>query len=979
MIESSLPPTRALHPLSPPLAPNPECADLAYTHWKQQLQQQDAVWSKRFGPLIEKKRDLFAAILSASPHMTELLQSCWQILPDILVHGATQTARHIIDATRGCKAGRDAPEASAPPAGRFLRRQRKRMALTVAIADLQGSWSLPTFTKTLSAFADAAFARALRVALGKFLGRELCDAALERCGIVVLALGKLGGKELNYSSDVDLLLFHQPRRLSELGFAPGERNILRLARQFLLLLEEVTVDGRVFRVDLRLRPCATPIVLDIEAALQYYRNLGQNWERAAMIKARFSAGDRDLGAYFLKEMRPFVWRRSLDFYALQDMQNIRRQIDARQRPVGENLSGYNLKLGRGGIRDIEFYVQLQQLIWGGRDSSLQSASTEGALRALCEAGHITQHISGTLHDAYRFLRCSEHRLQMLRDRQTHSIPSASEERRVFAAFAGHRREETFADKLRKVTEDVAEITTLSFREDDSAVSRKNLLGQVSFSGFRQPEQARRIVEHWRCGRYRATRLSRAVEAMGRTLPNLLDAFRASGDADLALRRFDGFLAHLQMSGTQFFCMLEGQPILLNLLAEIMGAAPTLADMLGRHPKLLESVFDSNFLVDFPGKFALQRACRRAFREGRGLEAKLEACQRFVAEQRFRIDVGTLRRIWSPATGLRATSMLSEIVVRRLFTEVYRSFVGQHGLLPGDGLAILSFGKLASYEMQTSSDLDIVFVYDGPTDEVRSDGRKPLWTSSYYIKLSQRLVSALQMPTAQGRLFSVDIRLRPSGISGPLASSIDSFLSYHRKKAWTWEHLALTHSRVIAGKPCLRRKLSSLLRGLLSMARDASALLRDVQEMWHMQAKERTQRGPWDLKNGPGGLVDLEFAAQYLQLRHGANVPLILDPSATAALQKCIRRKCVPPEPARAVILAGGALLATQTLVRITIGESATEDIPTLTAEHLARTLEVADKQSLIEKREELRATILSFTESILGRRTNRGAFTTQKS
>jgi glutamate-ammonia-ligase adenylyltransferase len=781
-----------------------------------------------------------------------------------------------------------------------LRVLRRRAALAIALADLAGWWPLERVTGSLSAFAEASLDLVVRhllasaAASGDLSLADPSDPARDS-GFVVLGMGKLGARELNYSSDIDLILLYDAEKVRYGGRQGVQPFFTRLAQELVRMMAERTAEGYVFRTDLRLRPdpASTPPALSLIAALTYYESAGQNWERAALIKARPVAGDRTAGAAFLAELRPFLWRKHLDFAAIQDIHSIKRQINAHRGGGQIAVPGHNIKLGRGGIREIEFFAQTQQLIWGGRLPELRLSGTCEALAALAAAGRISTEAADAMTEAYRFLRRIEHRLQMIDDAQTHTLPVDAEGLRRLAIFAGFASAEDFAAELTRHFAAVESHYAGLFEESPSLAAPGNLVFTGSEDdpetlktllglGFAEPAAAAAIVRGWHHGRHRATRSQRARELLTELAPGLLAAFGASANPDVALRRFDGFLGRLP-AGVQLFSLFYNNPGLLSLVAEIMSAGPRLADELSRRPSLLDGVLTAGFFEPLPPRPALAADLDRLLDGARHYEDVLTLVRRWVADRKFQVGVQLLRRHLDGGAAGEAFADIAETAVAALLPRVTAEFARAHGAVAGGAMLVLGLGKLGSREMTATSDLDLVLLYDAPDDSEASDGPRPLPVPTYYARLSQRFINALTVPTAEGPLYEVDMRLRPSGTAGPLAASFAAFRRYQGELAWTWEQMALTRARCIAGPDDLARRASAAVRGVLTRPRDPDRLVVEVADMRRRIAEQHREPPFLEVKHRRGGMIDIEFIAQYLQLREAAQRPFVLHQQTRAAL------------------------------------------------------------------------------------------------
>ncbi|MET0313448.1 MAG: bifunctional [glutamine synthetase] adenylyltransferase/[glutamine synthetase]-adenylyl-L-tyrosine phosphorylase [Hansschlegelia sp.] len=787
--------------------------------------------------------------------------------------------------------------------GATLRRARAETALLLAFADIGGLWDAARVTGALSDFADAAIAAATRSAL--LDAHEVGTIALpdpsdpeQGSGFFVLGMGKLGAHELNYSSDVDLIPFFDTQVVRVAEGEDATPVFVRVAQAMAKLLQERTAEGYVARVDLRLRPDpgSTPVALSRDAALAYYESVGQNWERAAMIKARVVAGDRAAGQAFLAELRPFIWRRSLDHAAISDIHAMKRQIHVHKGHGAIAVEGHNLKLGRGGIREIEFFVQTQQLVAGGRDPSLRSRGTVETLAGLAEAGWITAKARDELAEAYGFLRTIEHRLQMVEDAQTHTLPDDAQALDRFAWFAGYPGRDAFTEALTKrqkivqrhyarLFEDApplaATLGSLVFtgEEDDPET-----LSTIAGLGYAEPASVSSTVRGWHRGRYPSTHGPRARELLTELTPALLDAFARSGRPDAALNGFDKVLERTH-AGVALLALIRANPEILTLLAGVLGAAPRLSEMLARRPRVLDALLDPAFFGHLPTREELDERARRALAEARSYEDALDRARIAAQEMKALIALRVASGVVAAEQAGQAFARTADAMVSALFAHVEEELARAHGRIKGGTAALVALGKLGGEEMTAASDLDLILLYDHPDAAKDSDGARPLSPSQYYARLTQRLVAAISAPTGEGVLYDVDFRLRPSGRAGPLATRLRAFEAYQADEAETWEHMALSRARVIAGPVAFRRQVGRAIGKVLLRPRDAATLAKDVSAMRALLDKEKGAGGPWNLKHAPGGLVDVEFVAQALQLAFAAERPDLLFTAAVPALDR----------------------------------------------------------------------------------------------
>ena len=874
-------------------------------------------------------RGLLEAVFGGSPYLTELALKTPATVRRFLTDGPDAAVAAELAALRADSG----TETDTARLMRSFRQAKRRVALLIALADIGGLWPLERVTGALSDLAettlDLAVAHLLARAAGRGLLRPEAVAAPDASGLIVLGMGKLGARELNYSSDVDLIILYDADKVptdrpDDLG-----QTFSRMTRDLVRIMEERTVDGYVFRTDLRLRPDpgATPPAVSLAAAETYYTSLAQSWERAAMIKARPVAGDRAAGDGFLDFLTPFVWRRSLDFAAIQDIHAIKRQIHHHHGHGTVAIEGHDLKLGRGGIREIEFFVQMQQLIFGGREPKLRVRGTVAGLATLAEAGHVDRGTAASLAECYRFLRRVEHRIQMLEDHQTHALPQDPREVDALGRFLGFPDPASFrttlTDTLRLVEGRYAELfqedrppegsVTLVFAGVDDHPGTVETLQRL---GFARPSEAIGIVRGWLHGRYRALRSERARSLITGLVPRLLAIVGGTADPDATLHRLDGFLAKLP-AGVQLFSLFNVNPELLDLLIDILGFGGRIADYLTGHAGQLEAVLAPDFFTALPGREALAERLDAELATARDFEDMLDVLRRWTNDQRFRAAVHILRRLSETPACAAFLSDVTELALQALVPRVEAEFARRHGRFPQGGLALLAMGKLGGREMTIRSDLDLIMIHDAGADQL-SDGEKPIPPMVYYTRLIQRLVSAITAPTAQGALFEVDMRLRPSGNAGPLATSLDAFTTYQRSDAWTWEHMALTRARVIHASGPLRDDIDAEIRSVLCLRRDPDKLRRDIADMRGRMARQRDTSDIWNIKHFRGGLVDIEFIAQYLQLRHAADHPEILHQATAEVLGRAAEAGLLPPAEAEALLRALATWQRVQAFLRFAV-------------------------------------------------------------
>ncbi len=848
---------------------------------------------------------------------------------------------------------------------RILRRAKDAVHLSVAVADIARAWPLQRVTGAITDFADASLRAALslaareRAAAGDLIAHPAGSDEGPVPGFSLIAMGKMGAGELNYSSDIDFSVFFDAQALAVTEAREPRVAAVRLVAPLVRALEEVTPDGYVFRTDLRLRPDpgSTPVAVSIASAEHYYQTLGQNWERAAFIKARAAAGDRVCGRAFLASLEPFIWRKHLDFAAVEDVHSIKRQILSAHKSAELADPLFDVKLGRGGIRDIELFAQTQQLILGGRNKKLRSNSTLAALTALTEAGAIAESARAALSAAYVFFREVEHRIQMLEDAQTHHVPRDAETRAHVAALAGFGDLAAFDAELVRQRRIVSDIDHQLFGRGDSLADplgsliftgvedHAETLATIGKLGFANPSYVSQTIRGWHHGRIRAMRSERARELLTRLTPRLLRAFASAGEPDHAFSRFSSFFGGLS-AGVQVLALLDARPALLDLIARLLTLAPRLADALARRPALLDSLIEPRFNVpvaqDAMGARRLEIEALMAD-EG-GFEGKLNAARRFHREEAFRIGVQVLEGVASAAEAGAAHSDLAEACVAAMAQAALTETERQYGKQPG-AFVVLALGKFGGCELAERSDLDIMLIYDAP-----SDAAAP---GDFYTRLTQRLITALSSPTEEGSLYEIDTQLRPSGSKGPVAVRFSSFERYYAEEAWTWELQALTRARAVAGDAALGLRVMSAAHKTLAGSRDRAKILAEVADMRARMERERRGRGVWDLKLAPGGFVDIEFTAQALQLTEAAHAPDVIAANTGEAIQRLAGLGVIASETGSRLLHAWRVLSDVQQILRIAVdGEFSPETAP---APLLARLAGVIGASCADESEAKLRA------------------------
>ncbi|MEI9904127.1 MAG: bifunctional [glutamine synthetase] adenylyltransferase/[glutamine synthetase]-adenylyl-L-tyrosine phosphorylase [Asticcacaulis sp.] len=868
-----------LHPCGPVL--NAQAADYAIETLY------EVARAEGWRDVLERAEAAIRPVVASSPYLAGLMKRDPQRLRETLISAPEARLKAILLAVEALEAQAATVEVlDLNAAKKILRHLKADAHLLTALADLGDVWNLDHVTAALTRFADAVTAAALALVVrdetdkGRIVPFDKGERGVLP-GLFVLAMGKHGAGELNYSSDIDITFFCDLDRLPVAEHTDRQTFADRVARAVATLLSERTGDGYVFRVDLRLRPdpSSTPTVVSVPFALNYYESVGQNWERAAFIKARAVAGDAVEAKAFMTSLAPFIWRRSLDYPAIADIQSIKRQIHVYTVDERLDAAGHNLKLGAGGIREIEFFVQTQQLILGGRDPSLRSKRTLDALDALRRAGHLAPAVAKELKQAYIRLRNWEHRVQMIHDEQTHELPEDEGARLNVAALSGFSNLSRFdlavSRTLRLVNAHYGEL----FSESEPLSSS---FGSLVFTGveddpetiktlkrmgFDHPELVSATIRSWHHGRIPATRSERGRELFTRLVPRLLEALNETGTPQIAFTRFSVFFAALN-AGVQIQSLFLANPKLFRAVVEIMGFSPRLANLLARYPTSFDAMLDAGFF-DPLGEELDAIVAREVERVPDDLEAVMNALRRTVREQQFRIGMQILSgRLGTEAAGA-AYARLADACILHLAPLCLEDMVRQAGSLGGH-VAILALGKLGGQEMTATSDLDLMAVYmpDDPGAVSTVKGWAP---ETWFARFTQRLIAALSAPTHEGSLYEIDMQLRPTGAKGPVAVSLAAFENYYTKGADTWEFQALTRGRVVWSSSAdfadlVRLKCETILRRQRSPGETAL----DVLNMRALMEKERPAKGFWDFKLCIGGQVDCEFAAQYLQLVHAAD-------------------------------------------------------------------------------------------------------------
>jgi glutamate-ammonia-ligase adenylyltransferase len=785
------------------------------------------------------------------------LAMAMQVLPELTDLLAAENLDAALEYSRSAGAG-------AENVRQKLRREKRALALTLAIGDLAGRLSLTDVITRLSDFAD----RALDEALADIYATRYPDAPLE--GFSIIGLGKHGSHELNYSSDIDPIFIYDPDKIPVRGKEDPSDAARRIGQQLVEALNSRDADGYVFRVDMRLRPSpeVSPVALPVEAAISYYESSALAWEQAAFIRSRAAAGDPQLGRYFLETINPFIWRRSLDYGAIRNIGSVTAQIRDHYAAGQKFGPGFDLKRGRGGIRETEFYAQMHQLIFGGRQPDLRVPATRDALAALAHAGRIDGDKARVLSESYELYRVIEHRLQMVNDQQTHSLPDDMAALDRVARLHGLESGRTLLDLLAPHVDAVGNIYDDLIEPEDSArlpADEEKLVAVLAEKNLSEADTFLQAIKRWRSGKVTALRSAAAQESFEAILPDLVDAIATAPNPAKALARLDSLIDKLP-TAINFFRILEARPGLLEKLGQILSHAPVLADALSRRAELFDGLIDATALDLPPSVAELARQFSRT-EPGDDYQMLLDRVRARVGEKRFALGVQLIEG-WHDALEISAGyARVAEAAIQVLTDATIAEFEAVHGKIADGRLLILALGRLGGAALTHASDLDLIFLFSGD-HSAESDGKRPLGGTQYFNRLTARIVTALSVPTAAGPLYEVDTRLRPSGTQGPLAVTLESFYKYQRESAWTWEHMALTRARPVYGDEDLRELLQAEIRNILRKEREPEELRKAVRKMRLDIVEHKPPKGPLDTKLMEGGLVDWEFIIHFLQLKTG---------------------------------------------------------------------------------------------------------------
>ena len=770
-----------------------------------------------------------------------------------------------------------------------LRRFRQRHMMRIIWRDFCRLADTCETVRDTSLLAEACIAEALEIVqadLETRFGVPRGGRSGQRQQLIVLAMGKLGARELNVSSDIDLIF-----AFPEAGETDGDSRSIsneefftRVGRALIRALDQVTVEGFVFRVDMRLRPYGESgaLVHNFAALEEYYQDQGRDWERYALIKARPVTGEPERAGELMAALRPFVFRRYVDFGVIESLRGMKQMISSEVRRRGLQD---NVKLGHGGIREVEFIAQCFQLIRGGRDLGLQQRELLAVLQE-CEAlGCLPGDAVSELRAAYLFLRDSEHAIQGYQDKQTQALPQDAQAQVAMATVMGCASWESYRASLEEHRQRVAahfndliaapDENEATAAQDDLALWGEALSADALASlGYRQPEASFQALHDLQQSGRVLTLQAEGKARLEQFMPQLLHACVESEDPDLTLTRVLPLVVAVVRRSAYLVLLLENPPALDELVV-LCGASPWIADQLARHPVLLDELLDRASLYSAPDKAQVEDELRQqvARLATDDLEAQMDALRYFKASQVLRVAASELAGRLPLMQVSDKLTWIAEVILTQVLAAAWADLTNKYGLperaTGGSGFAIFGYGKLGGIELGYGSDLDLVFVSDG-ADQGVTDGERSIDNTVFYTRLGQRIIHILETRMAMGQLYEVDMRLRPSGNSGMLVSTLQGFSAYQRESAWTWEHQALVRARFVAGDPAVAEQVEAVRAEILCRRRDLDALAADVQQMRdrmreHLLPPTRLRQGQFDLKQGEGGIVDIEFMVQYAVL------------------------------------------------------------------------------------------------------------------
>ena len=794
---------------------------------------------------IKSDKNKLSAIFSTCPHLLQLSQFYASFyLPHILNSNWEFALNHITEEFKASLHNTSDEQQVL----RAIRIYKNQSHYVISMSELLGLMSIEKSCKSLSLVAEHAIQQTASYVL-----RQMGIQSMQRCGWTILAMGKLGAEELNYSSDLDLISLHSASAIH------SDKQFIELSQRLIYMLSTKTKDGNGWRIDMRLRPnpSATAISLDINTAIIYYESIARTWERAAFVRSRPIAGDTQLGTDFLSKIEPFIWRSTLDYSVIEDLQNWLRHL-----PIPKDYLGYDVKLGAFGIRHVELITHILQLLGGGRNFELRSNNTSKALIALEKSGWLASGKSDALIGCYYAWRRIEHRLQYQRDSHTHKLPKSEDAFEAFAYLMGYENNSSFRIALG----DLLEFTKNSAAHPilNEMVSRHASGSAPSVTlpqlpelvqewiaqlGFDNAKAIQDTIQAWLSGSIAATSSERAKSYLARLLPKMLPEIAKSDYPNAAFAAFQDIISSLP-AGVQIFALLENNPSLVGLLSNILVKAPRLTETLRYNSYLLDDLLENEFFSQLPDKMTLTKILEDALAHV-SLEQALDTIRKRNKSWNFQADIHLLEAVTPSSQIMRFRSDVASACLCQITYLASQDFALRHGNIDAS-LEIIAVGRLATKSLTAQSDLDLIFVYDGQMDDI-SDGAKPLGLSSYFIRLTQLITSWMSLKTAHGRLYELDLRLRPDGNAGPLAISSERFSSYYDREAWIWEFFALRDARTVLNGSPFSKHLSAKLEILRShriKPAELSSAFAEIQD----RRKGETYHF-WNLKQRHGGLLD----------------------------------------------------------------------------------------------------------------------------
>ena len=924
-------------------------------------------------------RVFFSFLCGNSPHLSLLLQRDLKLTQALLEEAPDAITGRVRDDLAGADPAMDRDRLMT-----FLRRQRNRVAVLAAVYDCFDICGVMKCAELLSDMADHAVRLTVsHLLLDRVERGDLERPAGNRWGYFVLAMGKHGSRELNYSSDIDLIVLYDPESVGYTGSRTLGECFVRVTQDLIRILQSRTGDGYVFRTDLRLRPdpSSTPVAVTVDFALNYYQRFGRTWERTALIKARPVAGDLTAGAAYLERLSPFIRDEALDFTSVEEIRSVSQQIHDFHGHDAIRAAGHNVKLGRGGIREIEFFVHMHQLAYGGRNRRLRGSRLLPMLETLDREHHIMPRETAALRDAYLLLRRVEHRLQMVNDTQTQKLPESDEGLEHIAFFLGLDSAEELVRRIESVAGEVHDLYRTRFnvpegeRDLTAAIlegpdEHPDAVAKLAAAGFTRAPAAIEVLRGWAEGRHASTASERARTVIREILHEIVDALGRTPDPDRALARLDRFLAALP-EDLALFAMLRANTWLLNLIAVVMGSAPRMADVLEGNPRLLQAVLDPSFFLPIPEREQLARELDERLAGRRDATERVEQVAAWAGDRRFQVAVQALENLVTVDEAATSLSDVAAAVVGRLLRDVLDAMHEQHGPVPGGGCAVVARGRLGAGEMIFGSDLELLFIADFEV-EAKTAGPQPIAARIFYRHAATELISRLRSQSTYGRLYELDERLRPSGQIDFPVTTLDEFRDHHAGPASTSELMSLTRASVVCGDPATSAAVTASIEGALARSRDPGRLLEDVARRREAIARKHPSEDPFDVQHVRGGLVDLESLAQYLRLRHAHESPEVLVGATASCLEALGATGLIPEQEASLLASAVRMQRTLQAMLRLTWSQGApVRDAPAPMRLKLATALECAGFDELDAKLRETQAAAYEVYQRRIGLKARR--------